>query len=109
MLIIVLCSITVLLLKCKIGYHGTVIYISGLPYTPKYQASGGGICSRAYISGGYTFQCFVAETNGVISLRTQGCGHTEAGNLSTSASDCKYPYNGGELTLSGTITYITDS
>ena len=80
-----------------------------MPYTPKYQASGGGICSRAYISGGYTFQCFVAETNGVISLRTQGCGHTEAGNLSTSASDCKYPYNGGELTLSGTITYITDS
>ena len=47
--------------QCNSGYHGTTINIgSVLPYTPKYQASGSGICSGAYISGGYTFQCFVA-------------------------------------------------
>lgn len=96
--------------QCKSGYHDTIISIgSVLPYTPKYQASGGGMCSGAYISGGYNFQCFVAETNGYITTRVQGCNHTSAGNLSTSASGCNYPYNGGELTLSGTITYITNS
>ena len=95
--------------QCKSGYNSTVIYISGLPYTPKYQASGGGICSGAYVPGGYNFQCFVAETNGAISTRVQGCNHTSSENLITSDTACNYPYNGGELTLSGTITYFTNS
>lgn len=92
--------------SCKSGYTSTGITISGLPYTPSVSASGGGMCSGAYVSGGYTFQCFVAETTGIITTRVQACNNTSATNLTTSASGCYYPSGGGEITLSGTIQYL---
>lgn len=92
---------------CNSGSESYDVSITGLPYTPSIQAAGGGMCSGAYVSGGYTFQCFVAETTGMITVRTQACNNTSAANLSTSASGCKYPSGGGTLTISGTITYET--
>lgn len=94
---------------CKSGYNSTAISISGLPFTPMYAAAGGGMCSGAYVSGGFNFQCFVAETSKSITTRVQSCNHTSQTNLSTSASGCWYPSGGGEITLSGTITFIANS
>ena len=91
---------------CKSGFSGQSISISGLPFTPKYNASGGGICSGAYISGGFNFECWVASTTGTISARVQSCNNTSAANLTTSASGLFYP--NGELTLGGTICYIVN-
>lgn len=90
---------------CEPGYHNTDIKIYNLPFTPATSAAGSGMCSGAYVSAGFNFQCFVAETSGLITTRVQACNNTSAGNLATSASGCKYPINGGVLTLSGTITY----
>ena len=70
-------------------------------------AAGGGMCSGAYVSAGFNFQSFVAETSGNITTRVQSCNHTAAGNLATSASGCWYPSGNGDITLSGTITYMT--
>jgi hypothetical protein len=93
--------------QCNSGYHDTNIVISGNPFTPMHKASGGGVCSGAYVSGGHNFQCFVVETGGnTITVRTQPCNSTSASNMLTSASGCKYPSGGGELNLSGTISYI---
>ena len=89
------------------GYNTTDIEISGLPFIPAYAAAGGGLCSGALVSGGFDFQCFVAETRGLITTRVQACNNTGSGSLATSASGCKYPPSSGELTLSGTITYMT--
>lgn len=94
---------------CKSGYTSTAVSISGLPFTPLYAASGGGMCSGAYVSSGFNFQCFVAETGGSITMRVQSCNHTSQTNLSTSASGCWYPSGGGEITLSGTITFMSNS
>ena len=94
---------------CNSGYSSTLINISGLPFTPLYQASGGGMCSGVYISGGSNFQCYVLETTGSITTRTQSCNHTSAQNLTTSASGVWFPITGGTITLSGTITYIANS
>ena len=91
---------------CKSGYTSTLITISGLPFTPMYSAAGGGMCSGAYVSGGQNFQCYVAETSKSITTRVQSCNHTSQTNLSTSASGCWYPTGGGEVTLSGTITFM---
>lgn len=93
--------------NCNSGYNGTSISISGLPFTPSLSASGGGMCSGAYVNGGWNFQCFVAETSGNITTRVQACNNTSATNLNTSASGCFYRSGGGELTLSGTITFMT--
>lgn len=95
--------------NCASGYNSVNISIAGLPFTPLHQGSGGGICSGAYVSAGFNFQCFVAETTGLITIRVQNCNHTSAQNLSTSASGCWYPSGGGTLTLSGTITFIANS
>ncbi len=92
---------------CDPGYEGTNISIFGLPFTPAIAAAGSGMCSGAYVSAGFNFQCFVAETSGLITTRVQACNNTSAGNLATSASGCRYSANNGELTLSGTITYMT--
>lgn len=92
---------------CKSGYQTTGISIGGLPFNPAYTASGGGLCSGAYVSSGFTFQCWAAATNGTITARVQQVNHTTATNLATSASGCFYRNSGGEITLSGTITYIT--
>ena len=94
---------------CKSGYNSTAISISGMPFTPMHPSAGGGMCSGAYVSGGFNFQCFVAETNESITTRVQSCNHTAQTNLSTSASGCWYPSGGGTLTLSGTITFIANS
>ena len=94
---------------CNSGYQSTAIAITGLPYTPAYSAAGGGMCSGAYISGGYDFQCYVAETSGKITARVQACNNTSAANISTSASGCCYRNGGGEMTLSGTITFVAAS
>lgn len=94
---------------CKSGYSSTAISISGMPFTPLYSAAGGGMCSGAYVSGGFNFQCFVADTSKSITTRVQSCNHTTQTNLSTSASGCWYPSGGGEITLSGTISFIANT
>ncbi len=94
---------------CKSGYTSTSISISGVPFTPLHPAAGGGMCSGAYVSANNNFQCFVAETNKTITTRTQACNNTTATNLTTSASGCFYRSSGGEITLSGTITFIANS
>ena len=94
---------------CKSGYNSTAISISGLPFTPMYAAAGGGMCSGAYVAANQNFQCFVAETAKTITTRTQACNNTSATNLTTSASGCWYPSGGGEVTLSGTISFIANS
>lgn len=93
--------------NCASGYELFPIMIAGLPFIPWCAAAGGGMCSGAYVSAGFNFQCFVAETTGNITTRVQACNNTAAANLATSASGCKYPTGGGELTVSGTITYMT--
>lgn len=95
---------------CNSGYSTTLVTISGLPFTPMYSAAGGGLCSGANISGGFDFQCYVAGTSGIITTRVQACNNTSGANLSTSSSGCYYPTGSGkEITLSGTITYMTNS
>lgn len=94
--------------ECYSGYTDTPIVIEGLPFTPSYDSAGGGMCSGAYVSGKYNFQCFVAETDGKITTRVQECNNTSAKNLGTSASGCNYSSGGGDVTLSGTITYLTN-
>ena len=94
---------------CRSGYNSTLVTIGGLPFVPMYACAGSGMCSGAYVSAGFTFQCFVAEKTGSITTRVQACNNTTATNLSTSASGCWYPSSGGDMTLSGTITYIASS
>lgn len=93
--------------NCNSGYTSTAISISGLPFTPMFAAGGGGVCSGVSVNDGWNFQCFVAETSGAITTRVQSCNHTSATNLSTSASGCFYRSGGGEITLSGTITFMS--
>lgn len=93
---------------CNTGYQTTSISIDGLPFIPSIAAAGGGMCSGAYVSSGFTFQCWVAGTDSSITARVQQVNHTTATNLATSASGCFYRNNGGEITLSGTIIYITN-
>lgn len=85
---------------------GVMIFVTGLPYTPMFSAAGGGMCSGATVSGNNNFQCFVAETSGVISTRVQACDGTSGGTLTTSGSGLFSRV--GEITLSGTITYMTN-
>lgn len=94
-------------MTCDSGYNNYTVIISGLPFTPACAAAGGGMCSGAYVSAGFNFQSFVAETSGNITTRVQACNNTSAGNLATSASGCWYPSGNGDITLSGTITYMT--
>lgn len=90
---------------CASGYETTGITINGLPITPRVTASGGGMCSGAYVSAGFDFQCWAAAVGNTITARVQACNNTSAKNLSTSASGCFFPKGGGEITLSGTISY----
>lgn len=94
--------------RCNSGYQTTSISISNLPFTPTYDSSGGGVCSGAYVSAGFNFECWVASTNGTITGRVQACTRTTASNLSTSASGLFYASSAGEITLGGTICYITN-
>ena len=92
----------------KSGYQTTGISIIGAPYEPTDTASGGGMCSGTYVSGGFNFECWAIGTDKSITGRVQSCNNTSAANLSTSASGLFYPSGGGEITLSGTICYITN-
>jgi hypothetical protein len=92
---------------CSPGDEALNVTVGGLPFTPAIASAGGGMCSGTLIQGNNTFQCFVAETDGAITTRVQACDNTSGATLSTSASGCKYP-SGGTLTLSGTITYMTN-
>lgn len=92
---------------CSSGYQSTSISINGLPFKPLYDASGGGICSGAYVSAGFNFECWVAGSNSnTITGRVQACNNTSNANLSTSASGLFYRSGGGEITLGGTICYM---
>lgn len=84
------------------------ISMENLPYKPVYAASGGGVCSGALVVANQNFQCFVAETDGYITTRTQACDYTAGSILTTSKDGCRYSYSSDALTLSGTITYMTD-
>lgn len=94
---------------CRSGYNSTSISISGVPFTPLHPSAGGGMCSGAYVAANQNFQCYVAETNKTITARTQASNNTTATNLTTSASGCFYRSSGGEITLSGTISFIANS
>ena len=93
---------------CSTGYHTSLVGLNGLPFTPVETGSGGGMCSGALISGGFNFQCWAVGTNGKITPRVQACNNTTALPLSTSASGLFYPQGGGEITLSGTITFMVE-
>ncbi|MBQ2392251.1 MAG: hypothetical protein II306_10895, partial [Clostridia bacterium] len=97
-------------IKANISYLSSkvAVQISGLPFTPLYSAPGGGLCSQALVSAGMNFQCFVAEQFGVITTRAQACNGTAEADLGTSASGCFFPLYGGEITLGGTIAYMTN-
>lgn len=69
--------------SCNAGYTTKPIVITGLPFTPTYCGSGGGLCQ------GQNFQCWVVETDGDI----------------VAYNECCYP-DGGDITFSGTINFI---
>lgn len=69
--------------SCNAGYTTKPIVIAGLPFTPTYCGSGGGLCQ------GQNFRCWVVETDGDI----------------VAYNECCYP-DGGDITFSGTINFI---
>lgn len=90
------------------GDYQRNIQIGYLPFDSDYPASGGGLCSGAFMQTNQNFQCFVADSD-IITVRSQACDETSGYDLATSASGCKYPSStSGTLTLSGTITYMTN-
>lgn len=100
---------------CTPIYEYNNVSVDGLPYCPAYKSAGGGLCSGVIMRATHNFQCFVVESAhdgngnyvGFINTRTQSCADSIAGtSLTTSASGCLYPDN-QEITLSGTITYMT--
>ncbi len=93
---------------CNSGYETTPISISGLPYTPAYDASGAGICNGTYAGVNTNFQCWIASTSNTITPRMQNCNNTSAANLATPANYCFYRLDGGEITIGGTICYLTN-
>lgn len=94
---------------CTIYDAHKIEWIVGLPshIAPVQASAGGGMCSGAKLSANKNFQCWVAETLGYITPRVQDCNNANAQNISTSASGVYFPINGGQITLSGTITYLT--
>jgi hypothetical protein len=90
--------------SCNSGYNSTQLNITGLPYTPAVAAFGGGVAHNIYITGGFCFEGWSADTGGKISARLQPCNGTSAGNLNISSSS-NYPSGGGTVTLAGTICY----
>lgn len=91
----------------KSGYNSTQLTISGLPYTPGVAAFGGGVAHNIYMSGGFCFEGWTADTSGNITARIQPCNNTSAGNLNI-ASSTYYPSGGGTVTLAGTICYTME-
>jgi hypothetical protein len=95
--------------QCNSGYTTTKVIMSGLPFTPLLPTAGGGLCSGAYVSANCNFQCYVAENDGTITTRIQRSNNTTDTTLLTSKGGCGYRDGGGEITLSGTITYATSN
>lgn len=91
--------------SCKSGYNSTALAISGLPFTPAYNAFGGGVMFGAYVNAGFCFEAWTAATNGQITPRLQPCNNTSAANLQIS-STAYYPSGASTVTLGGTITYL---
>ena len=87
------------------GYDDTSIVITGVPYTPTYQAFGGGVAYNIKIAGNLNFECWCVNAAGQITPRLQPCNNTTSGNLNI-ASSAYRPEYGGDVTLSGTICYI---
>ena len=94
--------------NCKTGYQTTLVSITGLPHEPAYTATGGGLCSGVLVNAGFNFQCWAVGTDKKITSRVQACNNTTNQALATSASGMFYPQNGGEITLSGTITFMVE-
>lgn len=91
------------------GSDNNPIIIFGLPYTPTYAAFGGGVAHNVYITGGFCFEGFCADTGNYITLRGQPCNNTSAGNLNITSS-VYYPSGTSQvMTLSGTICYTTSN
>lgn len=93
---------------CKTGYNTTDIAIIGSPYMPIVSAMGGGLAHNVYMLGGFCFEAWTIETTGEITPRLQPCNNTAAGNLNISRG-AYYPTGGGQITLAGTICFITDN
>lgn len=100
---------------CYSNRNTTGVMITGIPYSPAFDAFGGGVAYNLYVGSGYNFEGWgavaEAEINGskyydIIVPRLQPCNNTSAGNLSISSTAC-YPSGGGQVTLSGTICYMT--
>lgn len=93
-----------LLAACPSGWSDKNVVIFGLPYRVAYRSAGGGVCSGVFIPDNNIFQGFEAKTDGTVVVCVQSC---DGGSLTTSEDGCKYPLSGGQITLSGTITYLT--
>ena len=91
--------------SCNSGYNSTALEISGLPFTPAYNAFGGGVMFGAYVNAGFCFEAWAATTSGTITPRLQPCNNTSAANLQI-ASTAYYPSGANSVTLGGTITYL---
>ena len=91
---------------CNSGYNSSAIAVNGAPFTPSYDAFGGGVAFNIYINGGFNFEAWAINTSGVITPRLQPCNNTAAGNLNISSS-AYYPSGSGTVTLGGTIVYQT--
>lgn len=89
------------------GYEDTELYIYNVPFTPSVNAFGGGVAFNIYTTGDFIFEGWCIGTNGRITARLQPCEKASAGNLQI-ASKCCYPDGGGNVTLAGTICYMTD-
>lgn len=92
--------------RCYSGYNGTSLEIAGVPFTPSSNAFGGGIALGPYVAAGLNFEGWSVNTSGLITPRLQPCNNTSAGNLNISSTSY-YPSGGGEVSLAGTICYIT--
>lgn len=91
---------------CKSGYTTTNITIAGVPFTPSCDAFGGGIAYNVYVASGMCFEAWGINTSGDITARIQPCNNTTAKNLSIGSTVC-FPSGGGDITLSGTISFMT--
>lgn len=90
------------------GKESNSFLITGLPYTPAYNAFGGGVAHNIYVSNvGYVFEGWCANTDRNITGRLQPGNNTSAVNLQI-ASSTYFPSGGGTMTLGGTICYWTN-
>lgn len=91
----------------KEGGIGTIVRLQGIPYTPSVSAFGGGVGHNLYTAGGFTFTGWNVGTDGIITPRGQSCNNNTSQNLQITSTLC-YATSNTLMTLSGTITYMTD-